>query len=296
VSDTPASYPFEFRALVVRELEAIGLGVKDWRDGGLDVETEDGGEQFLGLANLYRQVTGHPPEAGEQLVRQFLDNARVGRPEELAQLPDTLEQAAERLMARLGRPFEDGDKAPWATPVPGADDLAVGLVIDYPTMMAFVPAAMMARSDTPPHDWVLRGLTNLMARAPENWLQLVHEQEGIWCGHAEDSYDASRALVLCDLTGSDDLGWLVAVPARDWLFARKVEPAGLPYFHLLKVIAGRVFADQPYPISDQVYWVRPGRPWERFRIDVEDDKVTVYPPPEFAAALDIRMDEEPGAA
>lgn len=290
MSDAPASYPFEFRALVVRELEALGLGVKDWRDGGLDVEAEDGREQFLGLENLFRRVAGNPPEAADQIVRQFFENARVGKPAEMEQLPNTMEEAAERLMARVGRPFEADDKAPWSFPVLGLDDLAISLVVDFPTMMAFVSREMVERSATEAVEWLYLGLLNLQKRAPDGWLQLAHEQEGIWCGHAEDSYDASRALVLCELTNSDELGWLVTVPARDWLFARKVEEAGLPYFHLLKVIAKRVFAEQPYPISDEVYWVRPGRPWEKVRIDVEDEKVTVYPPPEFAAALGIQME------
>ena len=287
MSDAPDSYPFEFRALVVRELEALGLGVKAWRDGGLDVEIDDGREQFLGLENLFRRVTSNPPEATDQIVRQFFENARLGRPEEVDQLPNTMEEASERLMARIGRPFGDDEKAPWATPVLGIDDLAISLVVDFRTMMAFVSPEMMGRSETDAVEWLYLALLNLQTRAPEGWLHLLHEQEGIWCGHAEDSYDASRALVLCELTNSDELGWLVAIPARDWLFARKVEQAGLPYFHLLRVIAKTAFAEQPYPISDEVYWVRPGKPWERFRIDVEDDKVTVYPPPEFAAALNL---------
>jgi hypothetical protein len=294
VSDHPApeKYPLEFRVAVVRELEAIGLGIKDWRDGGVEVEAGDGGEQFLGLANLFRRVSANPPEATDELVRDFFRNLAAGNPAEIAeQMPASIEEAADRLFARVGRPFEETEAAPWSMPVPGAEELAISLVIDYPTMMVYASKEMVGRSATPPGEWVVKGLENLIAHTPERWLQLVHENEGIYCGHAEDSYDAARALVLCELTSSDDLGWLVTVPARDWVFARKVEEAGLPYFFVLKLIARSVVAEQPYPISDEVFWVRPGKAWERFRIDLDGDKVTIYPPAEFAAALNLKMEE-----
>jgi hypothetical protein len=288
------SFPFEFRALVVRELEAIGLGIKEWRDGGLAVEREDGTEQFLGLANLFRRVSAGPQEAAAEVVRDFIQQSHAGKPAELAeQMPSTMEEASDRLLVRISRPFEADEKAPWSTTVLGIDDLAISLVIDFPTMMAFVSEEMLARSSTPTVEWLYLGLLNLQNRTPEDWLRLLHAEEGIWCGHADDSYDAARALVLCDLTDCDDLGWLMAIPTRDWLFARKVEPAGVPYFHLLKVIARNVIAEQPYPISDDVYWVRPGKPWERFRIDLEENQVTVYPPAEFAEALNIPVEDGP---
>lgn len=287
---TPEKYPFAFRAVVVRELEAIGLGIREWRAGGVEVESADGGEQFLGLANLFRRVTTNPPEAADELVRDFFQNLAAGHPAGIAeQMPESLAAAADQVFTRVGRPFDDTEAAPWSMPVPGAEELAVSLVIDYPTMMVYASKEMVGRSATPAGDWVVKGLENLMARTPENWLQKVQEDEGIYCGHAEDSYDAARALILCELTDSDELGWLVTIPARDWLFARKVEPDGLPYFFVLKLIARNVVAEQPYPISDEVYWVRPGKAWERFRIDIEGDKVTVYPPVEFAEALNLEM-------
>lgn len=286
----PDPYPFDFRKLVVQELEGFGLGLREWRDGGVVIERDDGSEQLVGLVNLYRSVTAAPPESAADLVRGFFQNARVGNPEELQALPTTMEDAADKLMVRLGRPFADSDKAPWGITVPGVDDLAVHLVIDLPTMMAFVPGDMMAASATPAEDWLFRGFQNLAERTPADWFRLAQEEHGIWVGNTGDSYDAARALVLCDLTQSDELGWLVTIPARDWLFARKVEPAGLQFFHMLKLIANQVFAEQPYPISDEVYWVRPGKPWERFRVEFDGEKVTVYPSAEFAELLNLQVE------
>ncbi|MCU0702705.1 MAG: hypothetical protein MUF18_01785 [Fimbriiglobus sp.] len=291
--DTPVeSYPFEFRALVVRELEHHGLALKEWRDDGLDVEREDGQQQFVGLANLYRRVITSPAELSERLVKEFFANAHIADTTALDQIPDRLEDAADMLRARLGRPYDDADHAPWGMPLDEAGELAVSLVLDFPTMMAFVTRPMANKSDTPMETWVQRGIENLKATAPDGWLQLAHEEEGIWIGHVNDSYDAARALILCDATESDELGWMVAIPARDWLFARKVDQAGLQFFHLLKVGAERAFAEQPYPISDDVYWVRPGNRWVKFPMTIDGNQVTVTPPQEFVEALGLELREE----
>jgi hypothetical protein len=291
--DTPVeAFPFEFRALVVRELEAHGLSLREWKDDGMEVEREDGRHHFVGLSNLYRRVITHPAEMGERLVAEFFRNANVGDAAALDQIPDRLEDAADKVRARIGRPFGEVEHAPWAIPLDAADDLAVSLVLDFPTMMAFVTNAMADKSDTPMAEWVARGIENLRAAAPDGWLQLAHPDEGIWVGHVNDSYDAARALILCDATGGDELGWMVAIPARDWLFARKVDREGLQFFHLLKVGAERAFAEQPYPISDQVYWVRPGNRWVRFPMSIDEQQVTVTPPPEFIDALGLELRED----
>lgn len=290
--DTPVeSYPFEFRALVVRELEANGLALKRWRDDGLEVERGDGQAQYVGLANLYRRVITHPAELSEQLVRNFFQHAHIADTDQLDQIPDRLEDAADKLRVRLGRRYTEAEHAPWGLPLDGVDDLAVSLVLDFPTMMAFVTRAMAERTDTPMEEWVARGLDNLRASAPDDWLRLLHADEGIWVGHVNDSYDAARALILCDATDCDELGWMVSVPARDWLFARKVDEAGLQFFHLLKIVAEKAFAEQPYPISDQVYWVRPGNRWTRFPIQIDGHQVTISPPPEFIDAMGLRMED-----
>jgi hypothetical protein len=292
--DTPVeAFPFEFRALVVRQLEAHGLALKEWRDDGLEVEREGGEHHFIGLANLYRRVITHPAEMAERLVAEFFANGRMADPEQLSQIPDRLEDAADRVRARISRPYGDAEHAPWSVPLDGADDLVVSLVLDFPTMMAFVTRPMADASDTPMSEWVRRGIDHLKADAPDDWLRLAHADEGIWIGHVNDSYDAARALILCDATQSDELGWMVAIPARDWLFARKVDRDGLQFFHLLKVGAERAFAEQPYPISDQVYWVRPGNRWTLFPMTIDGHQVTVTPPPEFIDALGLTLDEEP---
>jgi hypothetical protein len=293
--DTPVeAYPFEFRALVVQEMEAHGLELVGWRDDGLDAVDADGQARYVGLSNLYRRVITNPAEMSGQLVKEFFTHANVADSDQLSQIPDRIDDAADQLRARITRPYGDAEHAPWSLALDGAEDLAVSLVLDFPTMMAFVTKSMADKTDTPMETWVARGIENLKATAPDDWLTLAHEEEGIYIGHTNDSYDAARALILCDATQSDELGWLVAIPARDWLFARKVDRDGLKYFHLLKVGAERAFAEQPYPISDQVYWVRPGNRWELFSITIDGTRVTVMPSQEFADALGLELAEEEG--
>ena len=72
-------------------------------------------------------------------------------------------------------------------------------------------------------------------------------------------------------------GWLVAVPSRDWLFAMKAETAQVQHFHLMKILAEKNHAREPYPISDKVYWVRPGKPWLEFPIEIDADAILRNP-------------------
>ncbi len=291
--DTPVeAYPFEFRALVVRELENNGLALKEWQNDGMEVEDEEGKVRYVGLANLYRRVITNPAELSGQLVQEFFRNAQVADATQYEQIPDSLDASADKVRVRIGRPFAEVEHAPWQMPVEGAEDLAVCLVLDFPTMMAFVTPAMATASSLPIEHWLAQGLNNLRESAPEGWLKLVQPDEGIYLGHENDSYDAARALVICDLTQSDDLGWMVCIPARDWLFARKVDREGLNYFHLLKVVGERAYAEQPYPISPEVYWVRPGFRWELFSVRIEGQQVTVAPTQEFADLLGLTVADE----
>jgi hypothetical protein len=289
------SYPFEFRALVVQALEANGLALKEWRDDGLEVERDDGQMQFVGLANLYRRVVTSPAEMSAELVRNFFRHAHVADADQLGQtIPDNIDDAPDRVRARLTRTYGDADHAPWCLPIDPDGELAVCLVLDFPTMMAFVTKPMADRTATPMAEWVARGVQHLRDTAPEGWLQPLHPEQGIWVGHANDSYDAARALILCDTTPDNPLGWVVAVPTRDWLFARPVDREGLQFVHLLKLRAEWAFGEQPYPISDQVYWVRPGHRWVKIPMQFDGDRVMVTLPPELIDALGLEFTDEGG--
>ena len=48
---------------------------------------------------------------------------------------------------------------------------------------------------------------------------------------------------------------------------------------------------RPYPISNEVYWVR-GTHRRPFHIDIEGDKITLQPPPEFEEVFQRFVEDE----
>jgi hypothetical protein len=276
--------PRAFRELVEREMTALGYVPGEWDGRQLKYRTADGKEQELGTGNLLKRVKLNDPDDAPGIVREFVTNiSAVAAPE--WKLPETLEECPDRILPRIGQPFTAGGPVPWSLPMPGTDELVVNLVIDFPTTMAYVTPDLLAKSATPPEVWLDRAITNLKALTKPEWLTPHQPEDGIVACHTNDSYDAARALLLCERTGNDPAGWLVAVPARDWLFARKVDMSGVAHFHHLKTLANKAKREQPYPISDTVFWLRPGQPWQEFKIEFEGKKVTIHPSAEFVEVL-----------
>jgi hypothetical protein len=60
----------------------------------------------------------------------------------------------------------------------------------------------------------------------------------------------------------------------------------LQSFHVLKLLAENHFNEDPYPITDKVYWVR-GMAWEEFHIELDEEGAKVYPTDEFIELLEL---------
>jgi hypothetical protein len=296
---TDSPLPGGFRAAVGRELAALGFTVTKWYDDGLDCTRPgegDDAKRYVGLSNLYRKAKAADRADWPALIKDFLHvvmlTAEGGAP-----IPDDLAAAADRLLVRLGKPFAT-DKAPWSKRLPGTD-LVLNLVIDAEKFMTYVTPDLMAKSDRPPGEWLDVALENLRRSTPDDWLADLGDDTGVLYGHCNDSYDAARAVILSEIRDPGPGGWLVAVPARDWLFAMPVTVDNAPRFHLLKVLAEKNHGKEPYPISDEVFWVR-GRKWEAFKIELTEESVNVYPSEEFLTALGVTGGEgatdEDGAA
>ena len=288
-----ATFPLKFRAAVVREVESLGLDLLSWRDDGIDIEDPAGEQRFVTLANLFREISLQPPEETSDIVHRFMQRVFVASEDRPAELPETLEAGAERLMIRVGPPHAEADNSPWSDFIPGVDDLVLSLVFDYPTMVAYVSKRMMGDSTSTADAWVQQARLNLYNGTGEGWLQPAYPEFGIFAGNKQDSYDAARALVFHDLVDKDPAGWLISLPSRDLLYARKVEPSGMTHFHMLKVLARDAVAKLPYPISDEVYWIRPGVEWVKIPIELTDDRVNIYPPQELVDILNIQLGDVP---
>ncbi len=297
MSDEPVGPLAEdFRETVKQQLATAGFTVTRWyEDGlGLDCKNASGETRYLGFSNLYRKCLDADRDEWPKIVTDFLEVIVLTTDQKDVQIPDDLATATDRLLVRIGKPFEIKDgKGPWQKKLPGTE-LVLNLVLDSPRFMTYVTLDVLKRSDRPAGEWLDIALANLKRTTPDDWITVL-EDTNIQCGHCNDSYDASRALILSELCEPSPTGWLVCIPARDWLFALPATIANLGQFHLLKILAEKNYESKPYPVSDQVFWVR-DRKWEVFRIDITPEGIQVYPSEEFAAALGMTAPDNGGEA
>lgn len=287
----PPKYPGSF-LLALREAAAA----LNWRacqckgQRALCIDAS-GREHVIGLDNLYRRAR----QAGARdtwpaLITDFLRTVEgIGAAQEV---PADLRAVADQLLVRLGNVQAPvpADR-PWAQPLAGTG-LFINLVIDYPDRLCYVTESMMAASGSSPQVWLQRALENLHARTPADCLPIVHPETGIRLCALGDSYDSSRALLLDRLmpeVGPD--GLFVALPVRDQLLALTVSREALGHVHLLRGYAQKSYRTLPYPISDQVFWVREGE-WHLFAITLQPDQVIIRPPERFLEVLRRLMPEE----
>lgn len=243
----------------------------------------DGKEHIVGLENLYRRARRAPRPEWPQIIAEFLQTVRAA--EQTEHLPADLASVTEQILPRLGYPLKaPADAAIWFAPLNGTD-LVINLVIDYPDRMCYVTESLIQSSNQSGLDWLEQARMNLLARTPDDCFQQIHPDSGIRICRVGDAYDSSRALLLGELlpeTRAD--GYLTVLPGRDELLVLPVTADALPHLHLMKVLADKNFRNVPYPISDQVFWIRDGV-WRRFPIRVQAKEVLVDPPPEFVEIL-----------
>ena len=280
----PPRYPGTF-LLAFREAAAgMGWQVRRWKGVLVECVDDEGHDHLVGLENLFRRARQAQREGWPALITEFLKTVGTIDPGE--NLPEELAAVADRLLVRLGPPMKalPGDASVWSQPLEDTG-LAVNLVVDYPNRMAYVTEDLVENSGRPGGEWLATALDNLQARTPAEAFEVVDQDTGLRICSVADAYDSSRALLLDRLlpeTSAD--GCFVSLPGRDSLFLLPVGPKALTQVHLLKVLAEKNYQNAPYPISDEVFWVR-GGVWRRFPIRVQSERITVEPPPEFLEVL-----------
>jgi hypothetical protein len=284
-SGVPSRYPGTFLLAFREAVAALDWKVRRWLGDAVECTDAAGDEHTLGLENLYRRARRVERTRWPELIRDFLSKVREA---EDACDPDVeLAAVADHLMVRLGQPFTSAPNTMrvWAQAIPGTP-LSINLVIDHAETMSYVTEEMVERSGRTGDDWLEKAMDNLLERTPEDCLQLAHEQARILLCNVADAYDSSRALLLDDLLpGREDFGFLIALPGRDELFVLPITTQGMPFAHLLKVIAEKNFRTAPYPITDQVFWIREGV-WTHLPIELRGNTAVLDPPPEFAALFE----------
>jgi hypothetical protein len=196
-------------------------------------------------------------------------------------------------MIRLGQPFSTGarDALLWSQPL-AETGLIANLVIDYPGRMIYVTEQLIADSGRSASEWYDRALVNMQKRTPDDALEEVDPDSGLLACGVGDAYDSSRALLLDRLLpGHEENGFFVGLPCRDQLLVLPVSGPALVAVPLLKTLVAKNYKGFPYPISEELFWVRSGV-WHRFSIEFDGNKVTIQPPEEFSEVLDRLAPDE----
>jgi hypothetical protein len=281
----PPRYPGTFLLAFREALAKLKWEIRRWLGDAVECVDAEGHEQVVGLENLYRRARQSQRGDWPALIVDFLQQAAA--PEQPQERPADLASIADQLLVRLGPPFtrKAGDNALWAQPVAGTD-FVINLVADYPSRMIYIDDQLIADSGKAGSEWLERALANLRARTPAGSLQTIDADTGMMTCTVADAYDSSRALLLDTLvpTGAAD-GFFVGLPSRDQLLVLPVTGPALSFIHILKVLVDKSFKNLPYPISNQVFWVR-GGVWCRFPIDIKGNRVTIAPPDEFNEVLE----------
>ena len=275
----PPRYPGTFLLALREALASLGWRTRRFLGSAVACADDQGREHVLGLENLFRRLRKEDRATWPELIVNFLKS--VPR-EQWENPPEELTAVAERVLPRIGAPLRPGkDEARiWFQPLYG-NTLGVSLVVDYPQSMSYVTEKMVADSSRSGEAWLEQALANLQAQTKADCLQIVEEDSGLRQCMSGDAYDSSRALLL-DRLMPDHLqdGFFAALPSRDELFVLPVTQPSLRFLPLLKTVAAKTFQTAPYPISDEVFWIRAGS-WLPFGVDLSHDSITLRPPESF---------------
>jgi hypothetical protein len=272
--------PGGFRAAFVAALAEVGLTVRHWQGVNVVCHDGDGDERTLSLGNVYRRAQNSDRSEWPTIIREFVQHVTQATKE--GALPENLDDAASQVMVRIGQPFPKsmGDQTPWHLHL-GKTGLIVNMVIDHPKFMAYVTNSLLEKSSRGADEWLAAAKANLLAQTPDDYLEPINDDVDLRIGCHGDAYDAARSLIVDELLPDlAEYGFFVAVPTRDVLIVQPVTAESLVHVHALKRFAVDNHGSKPYPISDEVYWVRRGE-WFTFPINITKESIEVTPPSEF---------------
>jgi hypothetical protein len=282
-------YPGTFLLAFREALAALNWQARRWLGDSVECVDAEGREQVIGLENLYRRARRVERAEWPEMIGDFL---KTGQEAPLDDPPKDLNAVAEQVLCRLGPPLTVRGDMPvvWQQPIAGTG-LFVNLVIDFPQSMFYVTQEMIETSGKPGEDWLQQALVNLLKQTSAESLAVIHEESGLRQSCVGDAYDSSRVLLLDELLPeSRDNGHLVALPGRDELLVLPVNATTLPFLPFLKMVAEKNHKSAPYPISNDVFWIRAGQ-WHLFQIELRDNQANIQPPEEFLPILRELMPE-----
>jgi len=262
----------------VREVEealrSLGWTLKGWEGRAALVRDDKDKESRLGMDNLLRRAQGMEEDGRVERLATHLRSTNSVTP------PASLSGARERLLVRLREPFHDDaiEGSVWSCPLPGTGLVQV-LVIDFPEAMNYVTRDMIEGSGRTGEQWLAFALDNLRAVTNPEMVVTLEDECGVFGCGTGDAYDAARALVM-DRLWPDGAphGFLLSVPTRDVLLFYPVDEELLDRrFPELLVATTKWHQNEPYPISDKLFWVQGGR-WQEVAWDCDDGQLSATLP------------------
>ncbi len=267
-------------SLLQEAAEALGIQVRTL--AGEQAELDIDGEKITAsLRNVQIQLREAPPGTERDVVRTFLSSiANVARMRD-----KPFDVVRPRLVPRVGGPLgELRQRVPSHVLVP--DFLEVNLAVDDPGFAWYVEHRHLETWGASYEALTAAVMDNLRARTQRSALQPVPSFPGVLACLAEDSFAASRILLLKDLvTPWPGEGVVVTVPTREHLLCVRLEGKDFPLRLKWMVEGARLFyLHEQHPISDQAFWFD-GAIWERVPVRYEDRKTIFTPSDRFAQAM-----------
>jgi hypothetical protein len=281
-------YPREFVQAVKEAIAHLGWKVKGWEPGCVVCVDQEGGDSRLGLDNVARRCREMEPGEWVGFITDHF--RRVSDGTQRARRSEDLHSVAHRVLVRLSQPLSDRQMAEMVWWKSVEEKVVVVLVVDHPDSMSYVTRRMVEESGEPGEHWLEVALENLRGQTNPEMLEPIDADTGILLCCTGDAYDAPRALVLDSLLPEAPFGALVGVPNRDRLLVLPLQPSALAKLHFVKLVAQQSYRQAPYPISNEVFWVRDGR-WLRIPVEIRGTNINVTPPDEFVAVLQQMMGE-----
>jgi hypothetical protein len=170
-------YPGSF-LLALREA-ATGLkwAVRQIKGDMAQCADAEGQEHLVGLENLYRRARQVERASWPELIADFLST--VASIETERGLPESLDDVAGQILARLGPPLAMPKEATvWSQAIAGTN-LWINLVVDYPNRMAYVTERLVQSSSQAGGRWLDVALKNLEARTSAESFEVVDEESGM---------------------------------------------------------------------------------------------------------------------
>lgn len=215
----------------------------------------DGKTAEVGLHNLAANCAKAEVEDWDRIVDDFFGQILPIVKGEYPELPDDPAGLRIRIVPPADRQFEFVVRRDVA---PG---LLQCLAYDMPRSAQYVRLEDMDRFGMDEQDLFALALENVLEHEPVERVPLGGEEvKGLFALHGESHYAASHVLSLeTHISPIEEPGLVVAVPARNWVLAARLEYGEADStIRLIRYLAERLSEDMPGAISSDLFWWRHG--------------------------------------